>query len=221
MNSWALARNSSNPPDGSHTEITGSGVFGWTVLSSGKRPFARYWLRSEAPGPFDCASAPAVPFERTTIAWCSGTTTLEPTLPSSRNPSVAPCLMMLNRGRTRPCAGYVVFNALTNPSTCPLALAGCHFESLTTWRSLKNITSTMSFAVIEPMNAFATVLASSKRLPIVPDASMRMSHAVPTPGCARLSPHRALGATNEAGRSSPSTVTVKIAAVSGNGAMGE
>jgi len=86
---------------------------------------------------------------------------------------------------------------------------------------LKNITSTMSFAVIDPMNALATVFASSKRVPIVPAASMRMSHAVPTPGCARLSPQRALGATNDAGRSSPSTDTVRMAAVSGNGAMGE
>jgi hypothetical protein len=52
------------------------------------------------------------------------------------------------------------------------------------------------------------------------EASMRTSQAVPMPGWARLSPQRALEAKLPS-RSAPSTVTVKTAAVSGNGAMGE
>ncbi len=99
-----------------------------------------------------------------------------------------------------------------------VASAAClvetHRESCTTSLSLKSATSTMSFGPMALTNAVATCFASSKRGPIEAAASTRMSHAVPTPGCAALSPQRALD-SNLAGRSAPSTETVNTAFCSG------
>ena len=69
--------------------------------------------------------------------------------------------------------------------------AGIHFESFTTWRSLKNMMLTMSFGPMVATNCCASCLASSKLLPMRLSASTRISQAVPTPGCCWLSPQRA------------------------------
>ena len=53
--------------------MTGSGVFGSDVFSGGKRPLSRYWWKTSALGDALSGSPRPAPFERTTIAWCSGT----------------------------------------------------------------------------------------------------------------------------------------------------
>jgi hypothetical protein len=62
-------------------------------------------LRRFAAAGFDVGSAPAEPFESTTMAWWSGTWMPWPALPSSLKPSVAAVLMMLKRGLVLPCVG--------------------------------------------------------------------------------------------------------------------
>jgi hypothetical protein len=105
MNSRAFAANSSTSLVGNQIETTGTGVFGRTSLFSGKRPLVRYSRSRFAAAALELASAPAEPFESTTIAWCIGTVTLCPALPSSLKPSVAACFRMLKSGRVRPCEG--------------------------------------------------------------------------------------------------------------------
>src|ERR1700742_663221 len=94
--------------------------------------------------------------------------------------------------------------------------AGSHLVSTTTWRSLKNITSTMSFGPIAVTNCSATCFASLKELPIRRSASTRIRHAVPTPGWLVAWP-KVVALTNFAGRSVSSTVTVKTALAAGKG----
>ena len=72
------------------------------------------------------------------MAWCMGTVTLWPALPSSLKPSVAACLMMLKSGRVRPCEGYVWATA-ARVAAGAAALLETHFESWTTPLSLKSI----------------------------------------------------------------------------------
>src|SRR5262245_24230674 len=82
MNSRALALNSSTTLLGSQIEITGTGVLGGTSLFSGKRPLVRYSRSRFEAAAVELGSAPAAPFESTTSAWCIGTGTEFPALPS-------------------------------------------------------------------------------------------------------------------------------------------
>src|SRR5690606_41896196 len=85
--------------------IAGTGVFGSAVLSSGKRPWLRYFCSSSAAGPVVDGSAPPKPLDKSTSAWCSGTVTPSPALPRERNPSVTADFKIVSSGRLGPDAG--------------------------------------------------------------------------------------------------------------------
>src|SRR5580693_7266552 len=97
---------------GNQTEITGRGVFGSDVLSAGKRPLSRYWWNTSALGEALSGSPRPEPFDRSTIAWCSGTESGASELPRPPNASCVMFLICVNRARLLPCDGMVDLKAL-------------------------------------------------------------------------------------------------------------
>ncbi|MBK8941237.1 MAG: hypothetical protein IPM79_27410 [Polyangiaceae bacterium] len=107
--------------------------------------------------------------------------TVWPTLPSSRKPSIAACLMMSPSSRTpRPDTGNGLVT-VDSMKAVALALSLVQSRVYTTPASLKYITLKMSFSRLDATNAAPMPFASSKRPPMLLPESRRMSHAVPTP----------------------------------------
>src|SRR3954462_5618303 len=106
--------------------ITGTGALGSAVLSSGNRPWAMNCCTCSAAGPVVPASAQPKPLDSTTIAWCNGTLTSSPTLPSAEKPSVAAFLMVVNREGLRPDDVYVSAVPLMKVVAWAFCAAGSH-----------------------------------------------------------------------------------------------
>ena len=151
------------PVFGNQIEITGSGVLGSEVLSSGKRPLFRYWWKTSALGDAEAGSPRPEPLERTTIAWWSGICSGPLLLPRSPKALVVMSLIWLKSGRSLPWDGMGDGTSFRTFTRSFRSLNVFHFESRTYWRarSSKIMRSIRSFGPMAAMNSCATTRASA------------------------------------------------------------